>query len=202
MGILTIIAFPCSFLLLSYFFDSFLLTWQYEACYKGITRYQDFFFNTTTTSHFSSIIFNGKYWKSFIFFASYIVWNCSSFRIYWQIEFLSFLLDLSVSLPINSFGFLWRLISFDGHQRHQALSRWSFYWSPWLTGLVCSGSSLTSWGKGAFLALVDHSSTDSVMIKMPYLCFTSTSFTPHLFLLDWLKLLDQLKLAEGDGRWW
>ena len=37
-------------------------------------------------------------------------------------------------------------------------------------------------------------------------CFTSTCFTPHLFLLGWLKLnlalLDQLRLPWGDERWW
>ena len=39
-------------------------------------------------------------------------------------------------------------------------------------------------------------------------CFiTSPSFAPHLFLLGWLKLnlillLDQLKLPQGDERWW
>ena len=39
-------------------------------------------------------------------------------------------------------------------------------------------------------------------------CFTtSTNFTPHHFLLGWLKLnlallLDQLRLAYGDEHWW
>ena len=38
-------------------------------------------------------------------------------------------------------------------------------------------------------------------------CFTLTSFTHYLFLLDWLKLnlailLDQLRLAWGDECWW
>ena len=33
----------------------------------------------------------------------------------------------------------------------------------------CSNSvSLTSWGEGAFLALVDHPSSDGVTIKIPY----------------------------------
>ena len=36
------------------------------------------------------------------------------------------------------------------------------------TGLVPSRDSLTSWGEGAFLALVGHPSSDDVTIKMPY----------------------------------
>ena len=57
-------------------------------------------------------------------------------------------------------------------------------------GLVTSRASLTSWGEGAFLALFGDPYSDSVTIKMPYGVdvFTSTSFAPHLFLLDWLKL--------------
>ena len=33
---------------------------------------------------------------------------------------------------------------------------------------MSSGASPTSWGEGASLALVNHSSSDGVMIKMPY----------------------------------
>ena len=36
------------------------------------------------------------------------------------------------------------------------------------TDLVSSGTSLTSWGEGASLALLGHCSSDGVMIKMPY----------------------------------
>ena len=36
------------------------------------------------------------------------------------------------------------------------------------TGLVYSGTSLTSWGKGASLPLVGNYSSDGVIIKMPY----------------------------------
>ena len=36
------------------------------------------------------------------------------------------------------------------------------------TGLVSSGARLTSWEEGASLALIGHSSSDCVMIKMPY----------------------------------
>ena len=67
---------------------------------------------------------------------------------------------------------------------------------------MSSGASLTSWGEGTFLALVGDPYSDGVTIKMPYGVdvFTLTSFAPHLFLLDWLKLnlallLDQLRLA-------
>ena len=43
-------------------------------------------------------------------------------------------------------------------------------WTPthWNTGLVSSGTSLTSWGEGASLALVGHPSSDGITIKMPY----------------------------------
>ena len=34
--------------------------------------------------------------------------------------------------------------------------------------LVFSGTSLTSWGEGASLALVGHPSSDGVKIKIPY----------------------------------
>ena len=33
---------------------------------------------------------------------------------------------------------------------------------------MSSGASLTSWGEGASLALVDHPSNDGVTMKMPY----------------------------------
>ena len=73
---------------------------------------------------------------------------------------------------------------------------------------MSSGVSLTSWGKGASLALVDHPSSDGITMKIPYGVdvFTSITFASHLFLLGWLKLnlalLDQLRLALGDERWW
>ena len=70
------------------------------------------------------------------------------------------------------------------------------------TGLVSSGASFTSRGEGTSLALVDHPSSDDVIIKMPLLgrCFKLSIFAPNLFLLDCLKLnlalfLDQLRLA-------
>ena len=36
------------------------------------------------------------------------------------------------------------------------------------TGLVYSGVSLNSWREGASLALVGHTSSDGITIKMPY----------------------------------
>ena len=65
-------------------------------------------------------------------------------------------------------------------------------------------------GEGASLAMVDHPSSDVIMIKNTLWdgCFiTLTSLVPHLFLLGLLKLnlilfLDQLRLAWGDERWW
>ena len=80
---------------------------------------------------------------------------------------------------------------------------WCPVWIP--TDRDWVGVSLTSWGERASLALVGHR---GVTITMSYaLCFTSTSFTPHLFLLNWLKLnlavfVDHLKLATGDERCW
>ena len=38
----------------------------------------------------------------------------------------------------------------------------------WNKGLVSSGVNLTSWGEGAFLALVGHPSNDDITIKIPY----------------------------------
>ena len=38
----------------------------------------------------------------------------------------------------------------------------------WNTGLVSSGASLTSWEKGALLALVGHPSSDGIPKKIPY----------------------------------
>ena len=70
---------------------------------------------------------------------------------------------------------------------------------------MSSGATLTSWGECASLALVGHPSSDGVTIKMPY--GVDVLHRPHLFLLGWLKLnlsllLDQLRLAKGDERWW
>ena len=45
-------------------------------------------------------------------------------------------------------------------------------------------------GRRFLLVLVGQPSSDGVTIKMSLWgrCFTLTSFTPHLFLLGWLKL--------------
>ena len=73
--------------------------------------------------------------------------------------------------------------------------------NQFLTGLVSSGASLTSWGEGASLALVGHPLSDGVTIKMPYgVDVLDGVDAPHLFLLRWLKLnltllLDRLRLA-------
>ena len=72
---------------------------------------------------------------------------------------------------------------------------------------MSSGVSLTSWG-GVSLAWVGDPSSDGVTIKMLYgVMFYIDQLHTHLFLLDWLKLnlallLDQLRLALGDKRWW
>ena len=61
--------------------------------------------------------------------------------------------------------------------------------NQFLTALVSSRASLTSWGKGAFLALVGHTLSDRVTIKMPYgVDVLDGVDAPHLFLLRWLKL--------------
>ena len=43
-----------------------------------------------------------------------------------------------------------------------------FYFYIYISGLVSSGDILTSWGEGAYLALVGYPSSDSVTMKMPY----------------------------------
>ena len=86
---------------------------------------------------------------------------------------------------------------------HFTLIAYLWVWLNTHTGLVSSGTSLTSWGKGASLALVGHPSSDGTTIKIPFgvdVFITLTSFTPHLFLFGCLKLnlillLDQLRLA-------
>ena len=64
--------------------------------------------------------------------------------------------------------------------------------------------------RSLFLTL-DHAASKIHLIPntLKYLSqmFTFTSFAPHLFLWGWLKLklallLDQLRLAWGDERWW
>ena len=49
---------------------------------------------------------------------------------------------------------------------------------------MSSGISLTSWGEGTSLALVDHPFGDGVTIKLPY----GVNILLHLFLLGWLKV--------------
>ena len=66
-------------------------------------------------------------------------------------------------------------------------------------GLVSSGVSLILWGEGASLALVGCPSSDGDTIKIPYgvdVFTTSTSLSPYLFLLGWLKLNPTLLLAQ------
>ena len=65
---------------------------------------------------------------------------------------------------------------------------------------------LTSWVEGASLALVGHPSSDGITIKMPYGIDVLLRPALHPIVLGWLKLnlvlLDQLRLAWGDERWW
>ena len=71
------------------------------------------------------------------------------------------------------------------------------------TGLVSSRVSVTSWGEGAYLALVGHPSSDGITIKIPFgvdVLLHQPALHHQLFLLGWLKLnlillLDQLRLA-------
>ena len=68
---------------------------------------------------------------------------------------------------------------------------------------MSSGVSLTLWGEGASLALVGHTSSDGITIKIPYrvdVLLHRPATHPHLFLLGWLKLtlillLHQFRLA-------
>ena len=54
------------------------------------------------------------------------------------------------------------------------------------TGLVSSRASLTSWGEGASLALVRHTSSDGVTIKMPYGVDVSRQPASHLIFSYWV----------------
>ena len=53
---------------------------------------------------------------------------------------------------------IWRVLNAGIRRKH---------WH-WNTGLVPSGTGLTSWGEGASLAFVGYTSSDFVTIKMPY----------------------------------
>ena len=73
------------------------------------------------------------------------------------------------------------------------------------TGLVSSRVSLTSWGKNASLALVNHSSTDVVTIEIPYwvdvllhqhACIPSFAIR---VVWNWIWIIDQLMSVLG--RW-
>ena len=44
----------------------------------------------------------------------------------------------------------------------------------WNTGLRSTGISLTSWGEGTVLALVGHTSSDVVTVKITYYRFSIT----------------------------
>ena len=73
---------------------------------------------------------------------------------------------------------------------------------------MSSGVTLTIWGEGASLALVDHSSSDGVMIKMSFDVDVLHPPGLHPIFSYWvcLKLnlvflLYQLRLAQGDERW-
>ena len=72
---------------------------------------------------------------------------------------------------------------------------------------MSSRASLTSWGEGVSLALVGDPSRDGVTIKMPNgvnVLHRPASYL--IFLIGLVKnlalLLDHLRLAEGDERWW
>ena len=69
---------------------------------------------------------------------------------------------------------------------------------------MSSGASFTSWGEGAFLALVGHPSSDAVTIKMPYGVVLHWPAL-HLFFLIGLVKTESgfiVRSAElGLGRW-
>ena len=56
----------------------------------------------------------------------------------------------------------------------------------WNTGLMSSRASLTSWAEGASLALVGHSSSDGVTIKMPYGVDVLHRPALHLIFFYWV----------------
>ena len=65
---------------------------------------------------------------------------------------------------------------------------------------MSSRVSLTSWGEGASLAFIGHSSIDGVTMKIPCVGFL-LHFLLHL-KLNLTLLLDLLRLAKGDEPWW
>ena len=118
--------------------------------------------------------------------------NCHFF---WRVNFriVAYLLKYSVlgsALTKNVLTYLLPVLDLVLLSLNLNLDILNIKFRHWNTGLMFSGISLTSWGEGASLALVRHSSNDGVTIKTPCgRCFiTSTSLAPHLFLLDWLKL--------------
>ena len=69
-----------------------------------------------------------------------------------------------------STGLLTSIFLSEPHQKDQIINQKdqiSFPPIHWNIGSVSSGVSLTSWGEGAFLALVGHRSSDGVTIKIP-----------------------------------
>ena len=54
------------------------------------------------------------------------------------------------------------------------------------TRLVSSGSSLTSWGEGVYLALVGDPSSDCVTINMPYRVDVSHRPASHPIFSCWV----------------
>ena len=82
------------------------------------------------------------------------------------------------------------------------IQQWGLFSRHGNTGLVSSRVRLTSLGEGVSLTLDGHSSSDGIIRNIPWgrRVITSSSLTPHLFLLDWSKLnltllLNQLRLT-------
>ena len=57
----------------------------------------------------------------------------------------------------------------------------------WNTGLVSSGANLTSWGEGASLVLIDHPSSDGVLIEMPYGVYALHRPASHPIFSYWVS---------------
>ena len=65
------------------------------------------------------------------------------------------------------------------------------------------------WGEGSSLAFVDHPSSDGIIMKILYevdvLLYRPASQPSSpigLMNLNLILLLDQLRLNQGDERWW
>ena len=64
--------------------------------------------------------------------------------------------------------------------------------------MVFSGARLTSWGEGAYLALLGHPSSDGVKIKIPYGVFYINQFCTPTFPIGLVKTESDLTVSTVE----